>query len=122
MRFVITGYRDWSVARSVFEVMDEWIKPPYMNHVVAQGGCPTGADAMARAFCQEQGIPMVTFHANWDTPMGKRFGPFRNQVMIDIMRPELVLAFLHPLSKGTVGCVAYAEAKGYKVLPTWEGK
>jgi hypothetical protein len=42
--------------------------------------------------------------------------------MIDTIKPHLVLAFLHPKSKGTVQCWEYAKSQGYKVLEIWEGR
>lgn len=120
MKIVVTGYRKWSTARSVFEIMDHWLEWPYEKNVVATGACPTGADAYAKALCVARGVPLVEFHAMWSN--GKKAGPERNALMIDIMKPDLVLAFLHPESKGTVQCVRYARTAGYKVLEIWEGQ
>lgn len=39
--------------------------------------------------------------------------------MIDTEKPDLVLAFLHPASKGTVQCVRYARSKGIEVKEVW---
>jgi len=120
VRIVVTGYRHWSVARTVFEVMDNWLEWPYHKNVVATGGCPTGADAYASWLARNRGVPLVTYRADWR--LGNKAGPLRNKHMIDHFQPALVLAFLHPKSRGTVQCWEYAKSQGYKVLEIWEGR
>lgn len=120
MKIVVTGYRKWSTARSVFEVLENWLEYPYPKNLIATGACPTGADAYAKALCISRGVPLVEFHAMWSN--GKSAGPDRNKLMIDTVQPDLVLAFLNPLSRGTKQCAKYAQDQGYKVFEVWEGR
>lgn len=122
MRIVVTGYHLWSVARSVFEVMDNWLEWPYEKNTVATGACPTGADAYAKALCRSRGITLVEYPAPPEKTSLKAAKLFRNQYMIDHFRPDLVLAFMHPLCRGTRHCAEYARQQGIKVLETWEGR
>lgn len=41
--------------------------------------------------------------------------------MIDGFKPQILLAFLHPQSVGTIHCVEYAVHQGVRVIPYFEG-
>lgn len=118
MRIVVTGFRRWRNPRAVFELLDEWVEWPYGDRKNLVGfGDATGADAYAKAYCISRGIPFREFPANWS--IGNKAGPIRNKFMIDTIRPDVVLAFLHPDSRGTQQCVQYAVEHGYKVIRVW---
>lgn len=117
MRIVVTGFRRWRTPRTVFEMLDEWTEWPYEKNLVAFGDAQ-GADAYAKAWCEARNVPFREFEANWKD-LGKRAGNVRNSYMIDTIRPDVVLAFLHPECKGTRHCVQYAVEHGYQVLRIW---
>ena len=80
--------------------------------LVIQGGAD-GADACARAWAAEQGIPCRTYEAGW-TAYGRAAGPIRNQRMLDEGRPDLVVAF--PGARGTLDMVQRAINAGVRVI------
>ena len=62
-----------------------------LHSVIIQGGCPTGADLLARKVADEFGIRVETFPADWQQH-GRAAGPIRNQLMADA-GADLCLAF-----------------------------
>ena len=78
---------------------------------VIQGGA-TGADALAREWCVRWGYRYEHFPADWRR-LGPAAGPIRNQEMINVGRPDLVLAF--PGGRGTADMVRRAKAAGIEV-------
>jgi len=77
-----------------------------------EGGA-TGADRLARDWAMERGIPTVTFTANWKK-WGLAAGIIRNKHMIDVMKPDMVIAF--PGGRGTQHMSNYALSCGIKLL------
>lgn len=71
------------------------------EHVTAliEGGC-NGPDEWARQFANLHKIPCFTYRAQW-AKHGKSAGPIRNQRMIDIGKPDLVVAVWDGKSRGT---------------------
>lgn len=69
---------------------------------IIQGGCG-GADTIALAYQEQCKLDGETFKADWKK-FGKAAGPFRNQKMIDMGRPNIILAFHKNIksSKGTL--------------------
>jgi hypothetical protein len=63
-------------------------------------------------------VSYTVYVADWDT-FGLPAGPIRNKAMIDAEKPDEVIAFLHPASKGTKQCAEYAESKGIPVNKIW---
>jgi hypothetical protein len=102
---IVTGSRHWTDEdRLVYEL--ERLCPS----LVVEGGCPTGADAMARRWAAHYGVPAKTFQANWGKH-GRRAGPLRNGLMLRSYPNAIVLAF--PLDgPGTADCMRQARAAG----------
>lgn len=59
--------------------------------LIIEGGA-SGADKLANQFAEIHSIPVQQFKADWHRH-GKAAGPMRNQDMLDIGRPDLVVAF-----------------------------
>lgn len=114
MRIVVTGWRYWRTPETVERVLSWHATPQDFVGV----GDATGADAFTRRWCEGHGVPFREFVANWKD-LGKSAGNVRNMYMIDTIRPDLVLAFLHPECRGTFHCVQYAVEHGYEVLRIW---
>lgn len=131
MRLVVTGYRHWLTSDAVWRALEYQrflvhSQDPWFS--VAFGDCLTGVDALAKTWCQahmgDQTMPQVVFKeyvADWDR-FGLAAGPRRNIAMVDEVEPDLVLAFMHPRSKGTRQCAEYARSKGIMVHEIWEGR
>lgn len=99
-RIVVTGGRNFYDEAALTEALDA-LRPTR----VAQGGCPTGADAIARDWCAENEVECVTYEADWEKH-GRAAGPLRSAKMIDEEKPHLVLATNG--GNGTKACVRYA--------------
>ncbi|MBW3560054.1 MAG: DUF2493 domain-containing protein, partial [Proteobacteria bacterium] len=77
-----------------------------------QGGA-SGIDTWARHWAGDRGIPVATWDANWAF-YKRAAGPKRNGWMLDIARPDVVLAF--PGNDGTADCVRQAHARALVVV------
>ena len=106
MRVLVCGGRDYEDIDAVFGALDELKREaPVDTMIVIQGGA-TGADALARQWCNVARVEYINVPADWKKH-GKAAGPLRNQKMIDKHEPDLVLAF--PGGKGTADMVFRAE-------------
>jgi hypothetical protein len=110
LRVVVCGGRDYEDRDFVFRTLDQ-IRSANRAMLVIQGGA-RGADAHARAWCQ--GKPDVQCHTvEPDWSIGPAAGPIRNQKMLDVYRPDLVLAF--PGGRGTADMTRRAQKGGFTV-------
>jgi hypothetical protein len=106
MKVLVCGGRDFSDRAFAIRVLDE-IDPA----VVIHGGA-LGADLIAKEWAVSRVRPHWTFPADW-YENGKAAGPIRNQQMLDIGKPDLVVAF--PGGRGTADMVRRAEKAGVPV-------
>lgn len=111
---IVTGGRTYADAKRVHDSLNLVHAAHHINLVV-QGGCPTGADAHARAWAMAMAVDCRTYAADW-LLWGKAAGPMRNTRMIRDSKADLVLAF--PGGRGTADCVRKAEAAGIPVNPS----
>jgi hypothetical protein len=81
--------------------------------VIIQGGA-RGADALAKYWAQKNNIHVKEYQAEWGR-YGRAAGPLRNRKMLEETKPDLVLAFLAPGSRGTRNMIDQAERGGFKV-------
>lgn len=123
MRVIVTGSRDWPDMKAVCRALDHMLTLAHAygeTLTVVHGGCPTGADAMASAWCQlmsdgfDLNVVEQVFEADWEAK-GRAAGPIRNRQMIE-SGATYVLAFSRSGSRGTSGTVAMAEAAGIPVM------
>lgn len=91
----------------------------YALHMAAQSfavvitGGARGADALAYQWAIDQGIPTIVESADWQLH-GRAAGPIRNQRMLDLHKPDLVLAFAG--GRGTADMLRRAHAAGVPVV------
>lgn len=112
MRVLVCGGRDFSSTTSLWRELDTVkINAPHDALTIIQGGA-TGADRLARLWCESRAIPYDNFPANWKK-YGKAAGPIRNQRMIDVGKPDLVVAA--PGGTGTADMVRRAEVAGIPI-------
>jgi YspA, cpYpsA-related SLOG family len=83
----------------------------YPITVLIQGEAD-GADRMAATWAASRRIQVERYPADWRRH-GKAAGPIRNQQMLDIGRPDLVIAF--PGGHGTADMVRRAIQAGIEV-------
>lgn len=112
MRILVCGSRhfdDWGL---LCQTMDRAI--PYeldgQNYdatTIIEGGAK-GADFLARVWAKYMDVPFVEYPADWKTH-GKAAGPIRNQQMLVEGKPDMVIAFLAPNSRGTKHMIEIAQ-------------
>lgn len=114
MKIIVCGGRDFTDRAFLFAALDAAHRKRPITKV-AQGCCPTGADAFAVEWAKARGVRCIGFQANWDE-FGPRAGPMRNQQMLDY-GVDGVIAF--PGGRGTADMVRRARGAGVTV---WEPK
>lgn len=107
MRVLVCGGRDYTNGQKLHAYLDG----KFGIDCIIQGGAD-GADALARGWAQRNGVALVSVHALWGH-YGPYAGPRRNQDMINLLAPDLVIAA--PGGKGTADMVARAEKAGISV-------
>ena len=128
MRVLVTGSRDWLDATRIHGALDMARRDAERrgeDMVIIHGDCPTGADAIADQWAQQEGVTAEPHPANW-REHGRSAGPKRNQQMVE-RGAELCLAFIgdcssprcnrvdrHP-SHGATHCAEAAEQAGIPV-------
>lgn len=111
---VVTGSRDWVAG---FLVADKLSRARLRlgEITVLHGGLGRGADRFAAGWCLDHGVAHESF---WpDPPVTREKLLARNAAMID-RRPDLVLAFVTPTSRGTWHTVTLAMQAGIEVQAT----
>jgi|SRR5689334_23706362 len=113
MRIIVCGGRFYEKRRHIFETLDDLHAEHRITCVITGGA--SGADSLGDRWAKENGVDRVVFPANW-TGRGRAAGPVRNQLMLDIGKPDMVVAF--PGGTGTADMVRRARclAEGVKVL------
>ena len=95
-RILVCGGRDYKDQERVFKVLDKALEAFKELHII-EGGAP-GADTCAKNWSLSRGITFDEYPAEWER-FGKRAGYIRNAMMLDVGKPDLVIAF--PGGKGT---------------------
>ena len=108
-KIVTSGSRDWTELQPIRWLL-ELLNPKWLAH----GGCH-GADQIAARVANELGMVVRCYPADWEH-LGKRAGPIRNRSMLDYGRPDLVLAFLLPQSRGTRDLLEAARERNIPTL------
>jgi len=110
MKVLVCGGRDYGNITRVTQELDALARTATLT--IIEGGA-TGADEIAREWSRRYGRGyLYTMRADWEGH-GKAAGPIRNQKMLDVYKPDLVLAF--PGGRGTADMVARAKAAGVPV-------
>jgi len=117
---MVCGGRDYVDSAHVFWVLDE-LQPCAVVH----GACGVdadrprwarlrGADRLADAWCARRQVQVIRVPARWSA-LGRRAGAVRNQQMLELYHPALLVAF--PGHLGTADLVRRARAAG---VPVWK--
>lgn len=116
-RILVTGSRSWPaplIVEEAFHDLAKWYPIDWDDVVIVHGACPTGADKYADNFAFELDLVVEQYPADWEK-YGKAAGPRRNQEMIDT-KPDIVLSFMQPGSRGTLHCTNAAIKAGLPVI------
>src|SRR5262245_38565206 len=87
---LICGSRIWTDRATIARVMRELDPGTLIVH-----GAARGADRLADEVARDLGLPRKACPADWGQ-YGRAAGPIRNQQMLDLERPDRVLAFRVP--------------------------
>ena len=116
MRVLICGSRHFTN----YDFMGTWIWKELFSKVegfniteIIHGGA-RGADTLAGLYAERHETPCKVFPADWDK-YGKAAGPIRNKQMLDEGKPDLVIAFRGPNSRGTQNMIDQATKAGIPV-------
>ena len=112
MRVLVCGGRDYCDSSRVWGELDTLRRTARHDAMVVIQGGAHGADQIARDWCVSRKVPYDNYPADWNTH-GKAAGPIRNQRMLDVGKPDLVIAF--PGGRGTADMVRRARAAGVLV-------
>jgi hypothetical protein len=112
LMMLVTGGREFNDAARVARVLDG-MQSRHPGFCVVQGGA-RGADMLAKSWCQQNGVPCITFDAHWEY-YGKRAGGLRNGWMLDYLDIDFVAAF--PGGPGTADMKRRAKLRG---IPVYE--
>lgn len=115
--WLVCGGRNFTDRPFLYSALDLLIstrgKPARIIH-----GAARGADTLASQFALSRSIPVSDVPANWKRH-GKSAGPIRNQEMLDVYKPVLVIAF--PGGRGTEDMVKRAKVAGVEVVQHMNG-
>lgn len=88
---LVCGSRGWDDFNLIDYLLAAYVKP---GDIIRHGACPTGADEMAAAWCDQNGYAQDPMPAEWDR-YGRQAGPIRNAAMAAKKpAPIVVLAFM----------------------------
>lgn len=114
LRLIVCGGRDYHHVSRAVDVLNT-IEREFgaLDTIVATGGAK-GADSLALEWVRQapDKRSSTIFYAMWRAH-GKSAGPIRNQQMLDLFRPDLVVAF--PGGAGTADMTRRAEAASVPV-------
>jgi hypothetical protein len=109
MTVLVCGGRDYTDRRRVYRLLNfNRAKIAMIVH-----GCARGADSMADDWAVEQFVPCLRVPAEWDR-FGRKAGFMRNEKMLSLGKPDLVVAF--PGGAGTAMMVRLARQAGIRVV------
>lgn len=112
MRILVCGSRHFTGWELLCKTLNEYdIKNS--NSCIISGGA-RGTDMLGERYAEFYNIPFEVYEADWNKH-GKAAGSIRNKQMLDEGKPDLVIAFLAPNSRGTKNMIAQATKAGVPV-------
>ena len=107
LKVLVCGSRHYCNYRKIFTRLAS------MDISLVIAGGARGADTLAVRAAKECGVAYVEYRADWER-YGKKAGPIRNQKMLDLGKPDFVLAFHDDIesSKGTKDMVSRVKKAG----------
>jgi hypothetical protein len=109
--WLICGGRDFADQEMFDGAMSQLIDLRGMPGRIVHGAA-SGADTLASKWGHRHALQVVAMRADWEKH-GKAAGPIRNQEMLDLHRPDFVIAF--PGGRGTADMVARARKASVEV-------
>lgn len=110
MKVLVCGSRHFNDYGLLEETLDGLLS---VTEVIE--GEAKGADILARRWATLRGIEVRRFPADWEK-YGKAAGSIRNIQMLKEGKPDLVVAFMGPNSRGTKHMVTIAQKQGVETI------
>lgn len=110
-KILVCGGRDYTDTMKITATIANLTKE-YGKCVIIHGAA-RGADSLAGGIARKFGWWVWPCDADWDK-YGTAAGPIRNRMMLDLAKPDLVVAFKG--GKGTADMVAYAKSQGVETI------
>jgi hypothetical protein len=111
---MVTGSRNWTDTVTVHEALEHTLRKHSPLKLVH--GAAHGLDTIAGEWGEDQSeVVVVAVPADWKKH-GRAAGPIRNDLMLDLYSPDMVLAFPLPGSKGTLHAMEAALKRGVMVV------
>lgn len=110
-RVLVCGSRDWADVGFVYRELDKLARRVMVDVVIE--GDANGVDRIAGYWARKRRVEDLKFKAEWHK-YGNAAGPIRNQRMLDVGKPDLVVAF--PGGTGTADMVSRARAAGVEII------
>jgi YspA, cpYpsA-related SLOG family len=124
-RILVCGGRDFTDYQFLANELDkivfnrEWIISSddgnWLANVIVIHGGAKGADSCADRWAVSNWTGLEIYKADW-YKYGKRAGPIRNQIMLNKGKPDLVVAFPTPSSRGTWDMVRRSQKKKIETI------
>lgn len=112
LRILVTGSRNWADTQTIQRVMASIESAnPDRKFTLIEGGCPTGADAMAVREATRLGWAIETHNADWEHH-GRIAGPMRNRKMVN-SGVFVCIAFIKNSSRGATHLCELCQESGY---------
>lgn len=108
---LVTGGRRYTNRLRLYEALDRIDFAHGIKRIVNGGA--TGADALARQWANDRHIDCATYPADW-RQHSRAAGPLRNDMMLRMELPEVVVAFLG--GRGTADMVRRARTNDIRVI------
>lgn len=116
-KVLICGSRFYTHYEKVLHYVRRLKATSVHGDIVIIAGGARGADTLAVKAAIACGLPFREYPAQWEK-YGKKAGPIRNQIMLDMEKPGLVVAFHENIdgSKGTKDMVSRAKRNHVPVV------
>jgi ribA/ribD-fused uncharacterized protein len=111
MKLLVCGGRDFDDVDYAVRLFDRFHKSRPVDVLIS--GLARGADTIGVEWAKAMNIPVHGFAADWYRD-GNAAGPIRNQKMLDVGKPDVVMAL--PGGKGTSHMVGIAENAGVECI------
>ena len=117
VKVLICGGRRWNRRELTFRALDFLHRRHQFSSVIH--GAASGADTLAGEWARSRGVKVHEYPAKWRPPhlkgqIDRAAGFKRNQLMLDMEQPDLVIAF--PGTGGTADMMRRSRQAGVKVI------
>jgi hypothetical protein len=106
MRVLVCGGRSFQNKALLFKVLDDFHAAQPITDLIHGGA--DGADNLASLWAMGKPLQLRVFPAYWKLDGPKAAGPLRNQRMLDVGKPDMVIAF--PGGTGTADMIRRTRA------------